>query len=240
MPFTWHEIHENLLQSSSTLGFQRDFDAIRHRHRHVSGFGDPAALLDALHHGSDTPGEKNLILTTLIEAAQSDETEADSALALMLLVLWPGLDAVLGRVKRRYFGSVDELASDVLARATEAIRCLDLDRVHRIAATILRNVERDLARARQREADRQKLHVETDPDELMVDVGLCRIPASRERLHHEVSRLIGPDATLVLRVAVDGFSRTEAAVEFGLSEEATRKRYQRATRWLRVTLHEFA
>ena len=29
MSFAWHEIHDHLMQSSSTLGFQRSFDALR-------------------------------------------------------------------------------------------------------------------------------------------------------------------------------------------------------------------
>jgi RNA polymerase sigma-70 factor (ECF subfamily) len=52
--------------------------------------------------------------------------------------------------------------------------------------------------------------------------------------------VIGADAGLVLRVAVEGFSQAEVAVELGLSEAAARKRYQRATRRLRAALHEFS
>ena len=58
------------------------------------------------------------------------------------------------------------------------------------------------------------------------------------RLQDDMRRLIGADAALVIRVAVEGFSQAEAAVELGLSEAAARKRYQRATRKLRDALQE--
>jgi hypothetical protein len=79
-------------------------------------------------------------------------TTGDCALTLMLLALWPGLDAIRRRCIWRKVGTGDEIAADILGRTTEAIRGLDLQRVNWIAATILRNVERDILRAHQREA----------------------------------------------------------------------------------------
>jgi RNA polymerase sigma-70 factor (ECF subfamily) len=63
--------------------------------------------------------------------------------------------------------------------------------------------------------------------------------ASPGLLHGDLVRIIGTDADLVIRVAIDGFSQAEVASEMGLSEAATRKRYQRATRRLRDVLQEF-
>jgi hypothetical protein len=45
-----------------------------------------------------------------------------------------------------------------------------------------------------------------------------------ERLQAEVARLIGGDAALVIRVALQGFSQAEAGRELGLTEAASRKR----------------
>ena len=236
MSFTWHEIHEQLLRTSSTLGFQRNFDTVRHRHQPLTRFRDPAGLLDALHRGSAGSDKKNLLLTKLVETAQSDRPEADCAAILLLLALWPGLDAVLRRAKWRRLGTPGDLTADILARATVAVRCLELGRVNRIAATILRNIERDLVRTHQKEVERARLRAATDPDELAVDT--CE--SSPERLHRALLLVIGADAGLVLRVAVEGFSQAEVAVELGLSEAAARKRYQRATRRLRAALHEFS
>jgi len=226
------------MQSSTSLGFQREFDAIRQDHEHLDNFRDPAAVFDALHHDSRDHEAKNRILTSLIMAAQSRNKSADCALTMMLLALWPGMDAILRRSRRRNFGHVDELPSEILARATEAVRCLDLGRVNWIAATILRNVERDITRAYQRDASRQGQHADIDPDEVAAG-GFTEGPTiSQGHLFDEVQRFIGADAKLVIRVAVEEFSQVEMAVELGLSDAAARKRYQRAIRQLRDALKE--
>lgn len=232
MSVTWNGIHQNLMRTSSSLSFQLSFDRLRRRQAGLSRFADPVALLDALHRGTGTSEQKNAILVALVEAAQSECTgAADGAVTLILLALWPGLDAVRRRSVRRSFGALDEVASDILARAIEAVRGLDLRRVHRIAATILMNIERDVGRDRAREAKRQGLHVDVDVDEIAG--GPRGISVSAGLLNRDLARLVGDDAHLVLRVAVDGFSQVEVATELGLSEAATRKRYQRAIRRLR-------
>jgi RNA polymerase sigma-70 factor (ECF subfamily) len=50
--------------------------------------------------------------------------------------------------------------------------------------------------------------------------------------------LLGADALLVIRVAIEGYSQIEAGAELGLTEAAARKRYQRALRKLRDALVE--
>ena len=240
MSNSWHEIYEHLMHDSSTLGFRHGFDAIRSNHAALTRFHDPAGLLDVLHHSAATADEKNALLRALIEAAQDDGTTADCALTLMLLALWPGLDAIFRRAMCRSVGSVGEVSSEVLARATEAIRCLDLNRVNRIAATILQNIERDLIRARRRELAVQKLHVAYDVSDAAADPVAAEPAASPEWLHRDLVRLVGADSTLVMRVAVDGASQGEVAAEFGLTAVAARKRYQRALRRAREKLSEAA
>lgn len=240
MSFAWHEIRDQLMRSTSTFSFQRRFDAFRCSDTTLSKFRDPAAVLDALHRETGCADQKNLILAQLVGSAQADGECFDCALTMMLLALWPGLDAIRRRSISRRLGAPDEVASDLLARTTEAIRSLDLRRVNRIAATILRNVERDMIRDRQREAARQSVARDVDPDEIAQEHGMLDPLLGRVQVQGEVRRLIGSDATLVVRVAVDGFSQTEVAIELGLSEAATRKRYQRATDKLRDALREFA
>jgi RNA polymerase sigma-70 factor (ECF subfamily) len=157
---------------------------------------------------------------------------------MLMLALWPGLDAIRRRSIWRKIGSADEVASDLLARTTEAVRGLDLGRVNRIAATIMRNVERDMIRARQRDAACEHLASGADPDEVM-DNGDSGIGgAGYARLNGAVRELLGDDALLVIRVAIEGFSQAEVAVELGLTEAAARKRYQRAMRRLHDALEE--
>lgn len=238
MSIAWHEIRDHLMLSSTTLNFQRNFEALRRINEPLAHFADPAALLDTLQVGSRGPDEKNRILVALVRAAQSGDEAADCALTLMLLALWPGLDAVRRRSIWRRVGTGDEVASEILARASEATRCLDLRRVNWIAATILRNIERELIRTRQREDSHQSQLTDADPDETPSD-SEAPANASPALLHRDLVRIVGTDADLVIQVAIDGFSQSEVATELGLSEAATRKRYQRATRRLRDVLQEF-
>lgn len=238
MSFAWHEIRDHLMHSSSTLQFQHSFDAIRRKTDPVLPFRDPTALLDALHRNPGGPDQKNLILASLVSAAQADGQAADCALTLMLLALWPGLDAIRRRCIWRKVGTADEVASDILGRTTEAVRSLDLRRVNWIAATILRNVERDMIRARQREAARESLSSNIEPDDVPADQAGCHSTAEDAHLGDDLRKLIGTDAALVILVAVDGFTQAEAAAELGIPMEAARKRYQRAIRRLCEALQE--
>jgi RNA polymerase sigma-70 factor (ECF subfamily) len=238
MSFAWHEIRDHLMQSSSNLHFQRSFDAVRRAQAALAPFQDPAALLDGLHRTPGDPARKNVILSARVEAAQGDGPASDCALTMLLLALWPGLDAIRRRSLWRRIGSADEIASDVLSRTTDAVRGLDLGRVNWIAATVLRNVERDMIRARQRDAAREHLASGADPDEV-ADTGDGGIGATGyARLNGAVRKLLGDDALLVIRVAIEGFSQAEVAVELGLTEAAARKRYQRAMRRLHDALEE--
>lgn len=238
MSFAWHEIRDHLMHSSSNLHFQRSFDAVRGEQATLSAFRDPAALLDGLHRTPGDPARKNLILSALVGAAQGNGPASDCALTLLLLALWPGLDAIRRRSLWRRLGSADEIASDVLARTTEAVRSLDLERVNWIAATVLRNVERDMIRVRQRDTAREHLASGADPDDV-ADSGDSGIGATGyARLNGAVHKLLGDDALLVIRVAIEGFSQAEVAVELGLTEAAARKRYQRAMRRLHDALEE--
>jgi len=238
MSFAWHEIRDHLMHSSSNLHFQRSFDAVRRGQAALAPFRDPAALLDGLHRTPGDQGQKNVILSALVRAAQGDGPASDCALTLLLLALWPGLDAIRRRSIWRRIGSADEIASDVLARTTEAVRGLDLGRVNWIAATVLRNVERDMIRTRQRDQARARLASDTDPD-MVMDGGDSGIGAAGSaRLEDAVREVLGDDAVIVIRVAVEGFTQAEAAVELGLTRDAARKRYQRAVRRLRQALQE--
>ncbi|MDN2584056.1 sigma-70 family RNA polymerase sigma factor [Aquibium sp. ELW1220] len=240
MSFAWHEIRDHLMHSSSNLHFQRSFDAVRRGQAALAPFRDPATLLDGLHRTPGDPARKNLILAALVGAAQGDGPTSDCALTMLLLALWPGLDAIRRRSIWRRLGTADEVASDVLARMTEAVRGLDLGRVNWIAATVLRNVERDMIRARQRDTARDSLASDIDTDEV-ADSGDNGIGAAGyARLNGAVRKLLGDDALLVIRVAIEGFSQAEVAGGLGLTEAAARKRYQRAMHKLRDALDENA
>ena len=239
MSFAWHEIRDHLMQSSSTLSFQRSFDAIRRDQGPVLTFRDPAALLDALHQKTGSSDQKNLILAGLVRAAHADGQTGDCALTLMLLALWPGLDAIRRRCVWRKIGPAEDIAADILGRTVETLRGLNLQRVNWIAATVLRYVERDILRAHLREDSRQKQHCDTDPDEVATNIESGEAANGEAELIRDMQALVGADLTLVIRVAVEGFTQAEIAIELGLTEVAARKRYQRATKRLRDAHPEF-
>ena len=235
MSYAWHEIRDHLMTVSSTLDFHHRFGRLRVTEPELADFSDPAALLDHLHQVQGDPEGKNQLLRALIRAAQSDGPCADHALTLLLLALWPGLDAVRQRSVRRRLGAPEDIAADVLARATEAFRGLALDRVNRIAATVLRNIERDMIRAKRRarifkgNPDSNDLAAQQAPDEKVF---------ANLLLWHDMPRLVGEDARLVRAVALHGFTQAEVGAVLGLSADAARKRHQRALRRLRKCFAE--
>lgn len=198
--------------------------------RVLTGFTDPPALFDWLHQRDGDPADKNVVLTALVEVAQTRGAGADCALTCILLALWPGLDAIRSRAIRQKQGPCEEVAADLLARAVQSVRNLRLCCVSRIAATILANVQRDMVRARKRESGKQTLIVDIDPE---------RTPYAGSDASHamiledDLRRVVGRDADLVMRVAIAGCSQAEAAADLGLSHDVARKRYQRALGKLR-------
>lgn len=207
---------------------------MRDREPALKPFADPAALLGALHHGRLARECKNTVLAALIREAQSRNQSANAALTLSLLALWPGLDAVRRRCIGRRLGSADDIASDLLVRATEGIRRIDLSRVTEIAATILMNIERDTLRAVRRESARQECRVDVEPDWIAGPPSWAAQLQMRSELQRDLAMLIGRDTELVLGVVLDGFSQVEMAQRHGMGEAAARKRYQRATAQIAV------
>jgi RNA polymerase sigma-70 factor (ECF subfamily) len=235
MPFSWNSIHQSLLRSSSTLTFSRAFAKMGGQHPALARFIDVSALLDHLHRGTASRDEKNHILTALITVAQCRSAASDVAVTVLLLALWPGLDAVFHRLGHRV-EAPDELPSLVLDHAVEQVRRLDLRSVHRIAATILMNIERDVGRADLRERNTRRLSVELDPD-LIGDKG-PEADGTPNLFVRDVVRHAGGDGRLVVSVAIGGFSQAEVATEIGISDAAARKRYQRVARHLRTVFSD--
>lgn len=238
MSLAWHEIHDHLMHSSSTFRFQQSLETLQAEHPALRPFIDPASMLEYLHRGTDTPERKNDVLRALVTAAQSKNQVESCAQTLLLLALWPGLDAVRRRLTWRWKHAPEEAAADVLATACHAISEMDLTCVNRIAATLLRNVERDIGRCMQREAARQQQHTTDDPDTLHMCALSERPCESADYLAREMESLIGQDARIVLSVAIEGLTQAEAGAALGLSEPAARKRFQRAAHRLRDVLQE--
>ena len=166
---------------------------------------------------------------------------------MLLLALWPGLDAVHRRLRRHFRGEPDVLVSEIAGRVVAGIHALDLTRVNRIAATLIRNCERDIVRSLQRRSAETTRHGPID-EEMMSgarETSVLGLPddldadAEAARIVDLIEPIVGADAQLVVAIAVVGERQHTAAAALGLKSEAGRKRYQRALRRLRVRFDDF-
>ena len=245
---SWNTLHAELLRASARRYFHTDFQTLRARHDALAPFAEPIALLERLRAPRDGAGDgvaRNAILGDLVAAARGRDVFAGTAVELLLLALWPGLDAAHRRLSRHFRHDPGELGAEILERVTRGIHALDPDRVVWIAATLIMNVERDIRRDLSRrwsEAARRA----PPPDEIApprlhswlgVPAGIDAESATRMTAHH-LRALIGGDTDLVVAVAIRGARQHEAAAALGLGSETARKRYQRALRRLRVTFSD--
>ena len=234
----WCALRAHFLRQSDRRAFQMCFRSICGNHPHLHRFHEPGQLWQALH-GSGDATEKNRILRDLVPLAQTDDAAGEVATVVLILALWPGLDAIYRRLWRFFRTERDVLASELLGHLTSEFARLDLDRVTWIAATLLRNVERDIRRQRQNLQARERM---TEP--LPEDGDECEFACASMALDGSASDdvdamlacLPPDDARLVLMVVVIGASQREAAVELGIDHEAARKRYQRAIGRLKKSL----
>ena len=232
MRASWHALHAHLVATSNRLSFHRDFRQIATRQAEIARFAEPVALLDGLHRPGGDPEDRNRVLRVLVTAAQAGDRLSETATVILILALWPGLDAVHGRLLRHFRDDPAALTSEISARITIGIRRLDLARVNRIAATLIRNTERDILRLLAREARRRHEPL----DETLADAAPEEIAAVRADSARLVARLracLGTDAELVLAVVLNGKTQREAGRSAGLGHAAARKRYGRALARLR-------
>ena len=66
MRSSWPALHAQLLQSTSTLMFQRQFRAMGGDEPALGGFADPASVFDALHGPDGDATVRNAILAALV------------------------------------------------------------------------------------------------------------------------------------------------------------------------------
>jgi RNA polymerase sigma-70 factor (ECF subfamily) len=240
---SWPALHAQLLRSTTTLAFQRQFQAMCGDERTLAAFADPAALFDSLHGADGDPAARNVMLAALVRQAQAG---AAAAVTVLLLALWPGLDAVHRRLARHFRADPDVFVSDIPARVVVGIHALDLTRVNRIAATLIRNCERDIVRSLQRRSAEASRHRPID-EELVFkspDTSVLGLPEDLDAdavaacLIELLDPIVGADARLVVAIAVEGERQATATQVRGLKADAGRKRYQRALRRLRVRFEE--
>lgn len=191
---------------------------------------EPAHLLDYLHREGE-PERKNACLRALLVLAGGPD--ADPILTVLILALWPGLDAARGRLLRYYRRDPGVLDAELIGRLSMGICKADPERVRRVAATLLRNLERDLRRDLMREARHRADDKEIARDlQPRFDVPAAEQEPGIDVLVRALADRLGKDADVIILVAIDGLSQKDAARRLGISHDAARKRYQRTMRRL--------
>lgn len=233
----WEALHAGLAHSVRTLHAETAFTTIQ---RHHPRFEDAVAVVDYLTNRDGDRDEKDAILGTLATLVHRREAHRLAG-ALLWLGLWPGLDAVFRRRARLRSspGASDELVSELTDAFTREVASLDLSRVSRVAATLVRSTERRLLLAGSRAAQELPLADVGDDEALAVPSPGAResrlgLPTGRSpeddvaALRARLERVVGADAELLVSVAVLGETQGEAGTRLGLSAAAARKRFQRA------------
>ena len=230
MPSSWSALHAQLVRSVDRLSARQSFETLAGRHADLTVCRDPAHLLGFLHTHDGDPARKNAILRALLGEAVAGGF-ADLAVEVLVLALWPGLDAIRGRLTRFVGGDTSWLDAELLGGVAVAIRSADPTKVRKVAATLLRNVERDLRRTMMSEVDMAAVTTDADLTEIVVAPDVDDIA----RLARDVTCALGDDGALVVAVVLEGLTQKEAADLLGLTHDAARKRCQRTLKRLRMS-----
>jgi RNA polymerase sigma-70 factor (ECF subfamily) len=233
---SWSALHASFTRVLNRTSAETEFKVMRLAHPDLAAFATILSLMEHQRGNAGDPTARFRVIRTLVAAAQSDESYRSTAQVMVIIALWPGLDAVYWRLARGFPGARDDLATEILSRLGEAILTLDLEKVTAVAATLLKNLERDIRRdlidAR---VDAEASRPIDDPaisaalvEATAVDVGDAPVVADR------LSGLRPDDAHLLRRVFILGETQEEAGQSLGLSQAAARKRYQRALEKLRT------
>lgn len=240
----WEALHESLARAVRTLEAARKFTETRKKEARLARFTDAISLLAYLNAKDGDLDEKDAIYVALVEHVQARGDNAELAMSLAWLGLWPALDAIFRRQLRHHRDAPEELVSELATCFTAQVRRADLSRITRPAATLTRNTERDVRDHRvaawEDEAHRAELEEEHDldvvlprePSELGLPADLT-VDEEIAALRALLVAVVGADADLVIGAAIYGDSQHELAERLGLTHEAARKRFQRALARLR-------
>jgi RNA polymerase sigma-70 factor (ECF subfamily) len=236
----WEGFRAALVSTITTLEAGRDFRKRRMREAVLSRFEDPAALVSYLTSPGGDVDEKEQIYRVLVTAVQTRAAWPDLATSILWLGLWPALDRIYRRRLCHFPHKTGELVGGIGLSFTAAVGRADLRRIHRVAATLTMNTERDLMASVRRGWD-QSANEKPYEDGCLEDAaneaqrragGGGPPPASEQfalaELRARVLPIVGEDTDLLLDVAILGSSQREAADRLGIPYGTVRKRYQRA------------
>ena len=195
-----------------------------------------ASLMEHLHAPGGDALARFRIIRTLVVAAQSDLSFRSTAQVIVILALWPGLDAVFWRLARGFPDDRDTLCSEILARVSEAMLVLNLAKVTAVTATLLRNVERDIRRdlIDTRAIGEASVPIYDEMVEAEATAASGLVAVADRGLEDHLLGLGLDDTNLLNRVFTLGETQEEAGRALGLSPAASRKRIQRTLQKLRI------
>ena len=234
---SWSGFQAGLVHAVGTPAARRRYARLRCEQPALARFDDGPRLLAFLAERDGDLDEKDGIYAGLVRSVQAGGDPAELAFCLLWLGLWPGLDHVFRRTLRLYGRDADELVSDLAETFSALVARLDLGRVRRVAATLVRSTRRDLADGRRRRRAEAALHAAVEPAHLPARA-LDAVPAEERiaRLRTRLAAVVGADAELLIGASIYGETGRDLADRLGLSHEAARKRVQRAAARARRSL----
>lgn len=230
MRASWVALHTSLTRVLNRRSAETAFQMMGESDPVLARFTSIASLMEHQHAQGGDPATSFGVIRSLVIASQSDRDYRSTAHMMVVLALWPGLDAVLWRLARGFPAARHDLPADILTRVSEAILSVDLARVTAVLSTILRNVERDIRRdlINQRVRDQASRPIDDWAVGHMAGAKIVVDPVDDHVMADHVKALKPDDARLLRRVFILGETQEEAGRSLGLSHTAARKRFQRA------------
>jgi RNA polymerase sigma-70 factor (ECF subfamily) len=250
MRATWAALRESLEASIRSPQSFQQFNDIKEKQPPLAGLASPAELVQFLADPAASAERRNALFRVLIGVAKANGAASALARNALLLSLSPALEAVCRRHVLRFPRPGKEVVSDVIADFFDSALGRDLSKVWQVAATLVRNTERDLARAQQRLGRSRSISGPLPEDDVDGACGQSHlvepaILAVRRKGDDELAgvrawlgSLVGSDADLVLAAVVGEENQRLVAEQLGISYQNTRVRLHRALRLLREHLKE--
>jgi DNA-directed RNA polymerase specialized sigma24 family protein len=245
MRSSWEALRAGLLRSIQARDAVATFDQLKSRSEALAPFGTPVDLVAAVSPNADL-GARDPILWALV-AAGRERRSRRLAQALFILCFWPALDAMFRRRFLLFPDRPQDLASEIVARFTNELQRVDARRVGCLTATLLRNTERNVVRARRRERRDAANTTRVTPDiAVAMPPELELSPFGLPPEHAEADsvaalsgwlhRAIGDEADLVVDAVFNRKRGRQIAASLGISHAAARKRLERALARVRAAL----
>jgi hypothetical protein len=233
----WEEVHASLVSSVTGLRIEEEFAEVAARCPPLRRFSEPLALVGYLTSKEGDRDEKDRIVWALIGEARRGPS-ARLAQSLLILGFWRPLDVIRDR-RARFFRGEGDLELELLETFTLQWERLRPDRVRRVAATLVRNTERDFVAQRLRDFERLNRAAEVTPEIAAVPAmerhdsvfGIDPTDSDAEAiklLGRWLAKTVGRDAPLVVDVVVRGRAREAVAARLGIPRKTLNKRLERA------------